>query len=240
MQQNNQQLNFNIDEVFKRYNQPVKSQFLRKYIFQIKEYKCECCGNTEWLNQPINLEIHHIDGDKTNNTLENLQLLCPNCHSYTENYGSKKVKGRNIISDEDFIKALQSKETIRQALLSLGLTDEGANYTRARILMIKYNISLKPKMIKPKEYNNKCLYCGKLIPDNQKYCNQQCTKMASRLVERPSRDELKVLIRKTPFLQIGKQYGVSDNTIRKWCIAENLPKTKKEINSYSDEEWINI
>lgn len=57
----------------------------------IKERKCEYCGNTEWLGQPIILELHHIDGNKTNNNLSNLQLLCPNCHSITDNFKSKKI-----------------------------------------------------------------------------------------------------------------------------------------------------
>ena len=45
-----------------------------------------CCGITEWNNKPIVLQLHHIDGNHNNNNLENLQLLCPNCHSQTENY----------------------------------------------------------------------------------------------------------------------------------------------------------
>jgi 5-methylcytosine-specific restriction endonuclease McrA len=50
------------------------------------------------LGQPINLEVHHIDGDRTNNSLENLQLLCPNCHSYTTNF--RKPKNKTIIPEE--------------------------------------------------------------------------------------------------------------------------------------------
>ena len=52
-----------------------------------------------------------------------------------------------------------------------------------------------------------------------------------------SREELKKLIRTTPFTTIGKQYGVTDNTVRKWCDKYNLPRKVKEIKSYSDEEW---
>lgn len=48
------------------------------------------------------------------------------------------------------------------------------------------------------------------------------------------------MIRVLPFTQIGEQFGVKDNSIRKWCDSMNLPRTKKEINSYSDEEWDKI
>ena len=52
----------------------------------LKENKCEICGCTEWLGKPLNCQLHHIDGDNTNNELSNLQMLCPNCHSQTDNY----------------------------------------------------------------------------------------------------------------------------------------------------------
>ncbi|HEX2620915.1 MAG TPA: helix-turn-helix domain-containing protein [Phototrophicaceae bacterium] len=51
--------------------------------------KCESCGLTEWLGQPIKLELHHVDGNSDNNVGENLQLLCPNCHSLTLTYRAK-------------------------------------------------------------------------------------------------------------------------------------------------------
>lgn len=47
----------------------------------IKEAKCECCGLTEWNNKPIPLELHHKDGNHYNNDLNNLEILCPNCHA---------------------------------------------------------------------------------------------------------------------------------------------------------------
>lgn len=58
----------------------------------IKEHRCECCGLTEWLGEPIPLELHHIDGDRTNNVLENYQLLCPNCHAFTDSYRGKNAR----------------------------------------------------------------------------------------------------------------------------------------------------
>ena len=61
-----------------------------KPLMKLRGRKCECCGIDTWLNQPINLKIHHINGDRKDNRLENLQLLCPNCHSYTENWRGRK------------------------------------------------------------------------------------------------------------------------------------------------------
>lgn len=59
----------------------------------------------------------------------------------------------------------------------------------------------------------------------------------TRRAIRPDRNELKELIRTKSFLEIGRLYGVSDNAIRKWCKAENLPHKKTDIKNYSDEEW---
>ena len=81
-----------------------------------------------------------------------------------------------------------------------------------------------------------CKNCGKEIGKGAVHC-PECSHLAMRTVNRPSRSELKNLIRSLPFTQIGKQYGVTDNSIRKWCKSENLPYKKTEINSYSQEEW---
>jgi 5-methylcytosine-specific restriction endonuclease McrA len=56
------------------------------------ENVCSICGITEWNNNPINMELDHIDGNRSNHKLENLRMLCPNCHSQTETYRSKNIK----------------------------------------------------------------------------------------------------------------------------------------------------
>lgn len=72
-------------------SQDVQTNKIRLKLLRegYKEYRCEKCGLSEWLGQPIALEVHHIDGDRTNNTIENFQLLCPNCHAQTDSYRGK-------------------------------------------------------------------------------------------------------------------------------------------------------
>jgi len=72
------------------------SNYVRTYLFKKFENKCCKCGIDSWMNEPISLEIEHKDGDSSNNKEENLELLCPNCHSQTPTYKSKnRGKGRH-------------------------------------------------------------------------------------------------------------------------------------------------
>lgn len=87
----------------------------------------------------------------------------------------------------------------------------------------------------------KCCDCGKLIQYGAKRC-VDCYKKYNR-EQHPipmTRDELKNLIRTTPFTRIGAMYDVTDNTIRKWCDRYSLPRRVAEIKKISDEEWVKI
>lgn len=55
----------------------------------LKRNCCEICGVTEWLERPLVMALHHVNGDNTDNRLENLQVLCPNCHSQTESFSGR-------------------------------------------------------------------------------------------------------------------------------------------------------
>ncbi len=69
---------------------------LKNQLFKLgyKEKICEVCKNTEWIGHKIPLELHHINGNKYDNRIENLQILCPNCHSFTDNYRAKKLSAK--------------------------------------------------------------------------------------------------------------------------------------------------
>lgn len=55
----------------------------------LKHELCERCGITEWQGKPLSMQLHHINGDGADNRLENLELLCANCHSQTDTYGGR-------------------------------------------------------------------------------------------------------------------------------------------------------
>lgn len=73
----------------------LRKRLIKEGIF---ENKCERCGINSWQSEELTLHLDHIDGNNTNNSLDNLRLLCPNCHSLTPTYCGKNKK--DFISKE--------------------------------------------------------------------------------------------------------------------------------------------
>lgn len=75
-------------------NVDYHSDTLKKRLWQTgtKEQKCEICGIIDWNGKPLTFELHHINGNHYDNRLENLQILCPNCHSQTEGHKNRGKK----------------------------------------------------------------------------------------------------------------------------------------------------
>lgn len=76
-------------------DRPTSRKNLKARLFEagLKERRCESCGVGEWRGRPLELHLHHVNGEGTDNRLENLSVLCPNCHSQTPNYGGRN-RGR--------------------------------------------------------------------------------------------------------------------------------------------------
>ncbi len=127
----------------------LKARLIREGLLQ---NKCYTCGLTKWNGKPITLNLHHENGVSNDNRLKNLSLLCPNCHSQTENFAGKSRRNS------------------------------------------------KPQ----KRY-------GAGIP-----------RIERRKVERPSKEELAELIQKYSWTAVGRQFGVSDNAVRKWAKSYGL------------------
>ena len=106
---------------------------LRNSLAKIRGYKCEICGISDWMGKPITLQVHHKNGIHIDNSIDNLQLLCPNCHSQTDTFCNKrKVKTR--VTDEEIYKALLENNSITSALQSLGVSASGEHFYRAKAI----------------------------------------------------------------------------------------------------------
>ena len=151
---------------------------------QYTPYICSICGQEPiWQGKELTLILDHINGKNTDDRLENLRWVCPNCNQQLETTGGGNSR--------------------------------------------KYE----------KKY---CPDCGKEIhhlSERCKSCYIKYRKSQAGSTIPISRNELKSLIRSTPFTRIAIQFSVSDNAIRKWCDRYNLPRKATDIKKYSNEEW---
>jgi len=70
---------------------PTNELKMRLIRERLKQARCEACGRDRWNGTHIPLELDHINGRRDDNRLDNLRILCPNCHAQTPTY-----RGRNI------------------------------------------------------------------------------------------------------------------------------------------------
>ena len=85
---------YSLNEILTKNSPYTNSHKLKLRLFkeELKEEKCERCKNTRWLDIKIPLELDHINGDNRDNRIENLRILCPNCHALTPTYRRIKKK----------------------------------------------------------------------------------------------------------------------------------------------------
>lgn len=222
-----------LEEILKGEHPDYKSSSLRIRLIRndIKENKCEMCGIVEWNNAKISLHLHHIDGDNTNHKLENLKILCPNCHSQTDTFGAKNSQKENNYSKIELLTTIYDSKNYTEVKKKLNLSRNGDNNFIKNILF-EYNVKFTEKekiqniileeirldriLKMTGNYNKYYCKCGKEILKNSKMC-PVCDKIKQRKVEnRPSLEILLNDVSKTNYTLTGKKYGVSDNCIKKW------------------------
>lgn len=117
---------------------------LRERILYEQNCKCNRCGLSDWLGQTISLELEHKDGNHHNNQRDNLEMLCPNCHSLTLTWRGRNKQNDNRlkITDERLLETLIINDwNMRQALIELGLAAKGGNYKRCHKLKREFESS---------------------------------------------------------------------------------------------------
>jgi 5-methylcytosine-specific restriction endonuclease McrA len=77
---------WNKGQRLKDWSKYTKASNLKSHLIKKRGNQCELCKTSKWLNKDIKLELHHKNGDRTDNNIDNLTLLCPNCHSQTDTW----------------------------------------------------------------------------------------------------------------------------------------------------------
>lgn len=239
---------WNKDNIFTEKSCFQRSKLKDKLIeFGLKEAKCEMCGNNQWLDQQIPLQIHHINGINDDNRLENLQILCPNCHALTDNYCGKnipksecelknksnpRIYSYDKYSKEDIEKEINSSEfkSYAESARKLGLDRHTFKY-----LIDKYNLPTKEDLgkSKPKLESVICEHCGKSFKpakSGAKYCSIDCFKLANGqpIGEPPTREEILSQVNNYNTMgELAKHFGYKD--LRRPCKKAGLPLSIKEL-----------
>jgi len=149
-----------------------------------------------------------------------------------------------LIAEEKLGRYLTDEETVHH------LDNDGFNNSPDNLLIFASNAEhtayhkgrpyyLDENGIAHVSIGKRCSSCGKVISNDAEFC-RDCYKLQRHIVEWPNREELKLLVREKSFIKIGKMYGVSDNAIKKWCDSFNIPRRKKDILQYTDDEWAKV
>lgn len=209
-------------------NSSYPSTRLKERLFNegYKERVCEICGISDWMNQKIVLQLHHKDGNRWNNLLENVQILCPNCHSMTDNYSGKNIK-KNEISNNEVEKI--SKKNKPKKVSKNGEYSENFE----KLYGVNYEL-INEKSKKSKSLTELCIslkitekvlkvFLKKINKFDEIKDNVNANKITIE------KKDLEKLILEKSFLEIGRMYNITDNAVRKWCKKYGLLFRKKDI-----------
>lgn len=228
---------YTLDEILIKNSPYLNTNHLKLRLINEGILKAECavCGCKE------RLELHHINGDSSDNRLENLQILCINHHYDTENFRNKEGKGRLHLTPRDYI--LEGEDLrIREEARLLAKRKSIGIQKAIELIKNSPNKSIEdfPKKrtgIKSENISKdiECPYCHNIFHQKrseQKYCSTECaTRAHSHNITKENLLE-QIIKLNGNFTQIGRVFGITDNAIRKWCKKFGFPTHKKELQEY--------
>ena len=185
-------------------------KILKERIVYVMGERCAICGYSRCKKA---LEVHHLDPSQKEFGI-----------AQNANLSWEKVKNELVKC------VLVCANCHREIHDKIIVNPEKTSFIDSRAIEVDDIVN------KMKTSSSFCKNCGSLISTRAVHCTK-CAYESRRKSIRPSREELKILIRSTTFTEIANRFGVSDNAIKKWCLAEKLPSKKKEINLYTDQEW---
>jgi hypothetical protein len=221
----------------------------KEYLKFECNHTCQSCNNNIWMGEPIPLEVDHIDGDNTNNSKNNLKVLCSNCHGLTENWrGRNKTNKRFRISNEELFRVLLKNDwNFRVSLIDVGLTAKGGNYKRCHAIKREYeelgyvnnskklyNITKEMFFLKFNESSN-YRELGDKLNISYKRARQYSIEYGYKFEKKqiPSLIELLENYKLFgSFTQLSLFYGMSDNGVRKWFVKYGIDP--KKIKDYTN------
>lgn len=181
-----------------------KSHSLKKRLIEegiLKESCFKCSTGAKWEGEPLSLHLDHINGDSTDHRLENLRILCPNCHSQTPTYAGKRLR-------------LPPKLCRCGAQIQRTSTTCRPCYYKSRNFRPAIHTG-EPKLV------HECAECAVIIDYRSTRCKSCAAKYRGGKIDWPARDELLRMISETSFSEVGRKLGVSDNAVRKRISRSN-------------------